>query len=122
MEGKEDIQISGVENMIHFGDAAAPVTAPEKVAVAAETPVSMEGKKKRGRPRKYGADGNSALSPMPISASIPLTGGGDYSSWNKEKVGGSYKKKQRLEFESSPGEFDLYVYCSYNLYMYSYDK
>lgn len=112
MEGKEDIKDTGVENMISFGDSvspvAAPVTAPEGVAVAGETPVSIEGKKKRGRPRKNVADGNLALSPMPISASIPLTGGGggggDYSSLNKGKVRGPYKKKQRLEFQSPPGD------------------
>ncbi|KAK1361014.1 AT-hook motif nuclear-localized protein [Heracleum sosnowskyi] len=113
MEGKEDIQISGVENMIHFGDSvspvAAPATAPEGVAVAGETPVTMEGKKKRGRPRKYGADGNLALSPMPISASIPLSGGGDYSSSNKGKIRGPYKKKQKLEFESPPGDRVAYL-------------
>ncbi|OMP00601.1 hypothetical protein COLO4_12552 [Corchorus olitorius] len=38
-------------------------------------------KKKRGRPRKYGPDGTiaRALSPMPISSSVP-PGGGEFSS------------------------------------------
>lgn len=41
-------------------------------------------KKKRGRPRKYGPDGtvSLALSPMPISASIPLSGG-EFSTWKR---------------------------------------
>ncbi|KAK8693456.1 hypothetical protein V6N13_071039 [Hibiscus sabdariffa] len=39
-------------------------------------------KKKRGRPRKYGPDGTMAraLSPMPISSSVPSGGGGEFSS------------------------------------------
>ncbi|KAL8095953.1 AT-hook motif nuclear-localized protein 7-like [Apium graveolens] len=60
----------------------------------------MEMKKKRGRPRKYGPDGKP-LSPMPISASIPLSG----ETW-KSSQGDLFKKKkkkkQRLEF-GSPG-------------------
>ncbi|KAL3571882.1 hypothetical protein D5086_025786 [Populus alba] len=53
-------------------------------------------KKKRGRPRKYGPDGAvaRALSPMPISASAPHTGG-DYSAGKPGKVWpGSYEKKK----------------------------
>ncbi|KAI8030110.1 AT-hook motif nuclear-localized protein 3 [Camellia lanceoleosa] len=119
MEGKEGINSSGVtvapesygmavrsENPSQSSGSA--VVAP--VAVTAATPVSVaapgtEGKKKRGRPKKYGPDGSLrvALSPMPISASIPLTG--DFSAW---KQGGgrpidSFKKKHKLEFET-PGE------------------
>lgn len=60
-------------------------------------------KKKRGRPRKYGPDGKPlALSPMPISASIPLAG----DTWNPSKGVSAdlfkKKKKQKLEF-GSPG-------------------
>ncbi|XWS45941.1 hypothetical protein CRYUN_Cryun14cG0022500 [Craigia yunnanensis] len=45
-------------------------------------------KKKRGRPRKYGPDGTMAraLSPMPISSSVP-TGGGEFSSGGKQRRG-----------------------------------
>lgn len=54
-------------------------------SIVATTPVSVteETKKKRGRPRKYGPDGKVAiaLSPMPISASIPLAG--DFSAFKK---------------------------------------
>jgi len=45
---------------------------PTTVAPAAATP-ALPGKKKRGRPRKYGLDGSvtMALSPKPISSSAP---------------------------------------------------
>lgn len=65
-------------------------------SIVATTPVSVteETKKKRGRPRKYGPDGKVAiaLSPMPISASIPLAG--DFSA---------FKKTNKFEVET-PGE------------------
>ncbi|KAL0304174.1 UNVERIFIED_CONTAM: AT-hook motif nuclear-localized protein 4 [Sesamum radiatum] len=89
-----------VENSGQFGGSTAPPTQAAPVSVA---PPSSEVKKKRGRPRKYGADGSIvALSPMPISASIPFTG--DYSAW-KQSSGrpvDSFKKKHKLEF-GSPG-------------------
>ncbi|KAL5859881.1 hypothetical protein ACOSQ4_001177 [Xanthoceras sorbifolium] len=51
-------------------------------AVASPVTVGLTGtteKKKRGRPRKYGPDGTPvALSPMPISSSVPHSG--DFSS------------------------------------------
>lgn len=76
---------------------------------AAAPPVNMTGvppssdmRKKRGRPRKYGPDGAvaAALSPMPISASIPLSG--DFSGW-KQPRGRPFqtvKKAQKMESES----------------------
>ncbi|KAA8533823.1 hypothetical protein F0562_031340 [Nyssa sinensis] len=82
-------------------------TMPAAVTAAA-TPVSVvvpgtEVKKKRGRPRKYGPDGKAtvALSPMPISASIPLTG--EFSAWNRGRGRpiDSFKKKRKMEFENS---------------------
>ncbi|KAK9665626.1 hypothetical protein RND81_14G124600 [Saponaria officinalis] len=59
-------------------------------------------KKKMGRPRKYGPDGppKAALSPMPLSASIPLTG--EFSGW-KQPRGRSFQtidKAHKLEFEN----------------------
>ncbi|CAI0403520.1 unnamed protein product [Linum tenue] len=70
-------------------------------------------KKKRGRPRKYGPDGslNPTLSPMPISASIPLTGG-DFSSpstsWKRGRgraIDSVKKQKQQHRTEhESPGD------------------
>lgn len=60
---------------------AAATASPMSVALTAGTD-SL--KKKRGRPRKYGADKTSpasALSPMPISSSVPLTG--EFSAWKR---------------------------------------
>ncbi|KAF3615594.1 AT-hook motif nuclear-localized protein 1 [Capsicum chinense] len=70
-------------------------------SVTEETP-----KKKRGRPRKYGPDGkvaSIALSPMPISASIPLAG--DFSAWGNSgnRPIDSFNKKNKFEAET-PGE------------------
>lgn len=50
--------------------ASAQVTAQPPPPTAAS---SVPGKKKRGRPRKYGPDGSvsMALSPKPISSSVP---------------------------------------------------
>ncbi|PWA47227.1 PPC domain-containing protein [Artemisia annua] len=65
--------------------------------------VVTPGKKKMGRPRKYGPDGKplAALSPMPISASIPVSG--DYSGWKhtQGKSVSSTKKKQKFDFGTS---------------------
>lgn len=83
------------------------VAAPP-VAMAA-SPVSTGSKKKRGRPRKYAPDGSVlALSPMPISASIPLTG--DFSAWKQPGRGrpvDSFKKKHKLEFDSPGNELTI---------------
>ncbi|WMV20320.1 hypothetical protein MTR67_013705 [Solanum verrucosum] len=76
-------------------------------SIVATTPanVTEETKKKRGRPRKYGPDGKPAvaLSPMPISASIPLAG--DFSAWKNSgsRPVDSFKKKNKFEVET-PGE------------------
>ncbi|KAJ1379491.1 PPC domain [Sesbania bispinosa] len=65
-----------IENNLDFSRGTMPVPVP-----------ATEGKKKRGRPRKYGPDGRvmsgtvTALSPMPISSSIPLTG--EFSAWKR---------------------------------------
>ncbi|KAF9668841.1 hypothetical protein SADUNF_Sadunf14G0045300 [Salix dunnii] len=70
--------------------------AVEVPPVGAGLIVGTAEKKKRGRPRKYGPDGAvaRALSPMPISASAPPTGG-DYSAGKPGKVWpGSYEKKK----------------------------
>lgn len=93
-----------------FPAAAAVDTPPTSVAVS-----STETKKKRGRPRKYGPDGKRsltlALSPMPISSSIPLTG--EFPNWKRDNEKSSLaivKKPQRFEFEN-PGKFLLYKFC-----------
>ncbi|XP_031382433.1 AT-hook motif nuclear-localized protein 6-like isoform X2 [Punica granatum] len=90
-------------------DRPPAVSDPAAPAAVAVTPASgspagsIDGKnkKKRGRPRKYGPDG-AALSPMPISASIPLTG--EFSPWQRGRVVPvePVKKKHKVEYES-PG-------------------
>lgn len=111
-----------VENYIPFSGpttvtvTAAATTTVDSTATTTVVPVSVpvsgstsgagsgtDGKKKRGRPRKYGPDGqvSMALSPMPISASIPLTG--EYSAWKRGRgrPGDSVKKTHKLEYETS---------------------
>ncbi|KAL2248594.1 UNVERIFIED_CONTAM: AT-hook motif nuclear-localized protein 6 [Sesamum indicum] len=88
-----------------LSQAGSAVPPSPAVPVSAAAPAAAtEVKKKRGRPRKYAADGSIvALSPMPISASIPLAG--DYSAW-KHSSGRSFdssKKKHKLDFESPGG-------------------
>ncbi|KAK7278363.1 hypothetical protein RJT34_23391 [Clitoria ternatea] len=89
-----------IENNLDFsrGTMPAPLPAP-----------SSEGKKKRGRPRKYGPDGKvvlgavTALSPMPISSSIPLTG--EFSAWKRGRgkpIESIKKSSYRFDVES-PG-------------------
>ncbi|GER35020.1 AT hook motif DNA-binding family protein [Striga asiatica] len=86
------------------GSTAPPATAapPPSTAAPAQVP-STEMKKRRGRPRKYSGDGSAvALSPMPISASIPFAG--DYSSAWKHSASrpvDAFKKKPKLELENS---------------------
>ncbi|KAL1550802.1 AT-hook motif nuclear-localized protein 1-like [Salvia divinorum] len=98
-----------VELRVESSDPAGGSTAPPTAAP------STEGKKKRGRPRKYAAaDGSiSALSPLPISASIPFTG--DYSAWksSSERPLNSSKKKHKLDFSSPGGELACSVEGSF---------
>ncbi|KAK4743489.1 hypothetical protein SAY87_001490 [Trapa incisa] len=70
------------------------------VAAAPENGASMGSlneKKKRGRPRNYRPDG-VALSPMPISVSVPLTG--QFSPWRHDNFVPvePVKKKHKFEF------------------------
>lgn len=87
--------------------AAQPVSMAAPALNPAVTP-GTEVKKKRGRPRKYGPDGklNMPLSPMPISASIPMTGEFSTTPWKRGRgrAVDSLKKQHKMEFESIPGE------------------
>ncbi|KVI10093.1 protein of unknown function DUF296 [Cynara cardunculus var. scolymus] len=112
MEGTEENHDSGA---IALPAAAAVTSQEENLSGSTATPpgpqllagqmgvvtLGTDGfKKKKGRPRKYGPDGKPAvaLSPMPLSASIPITG--DCSGWkpSRGKSVSSIKKKQRLDF------------------------
>ncbi|KAI9161455.1 hypothetical protein LWI28_017621 [Acer negundo] len=87
-----------------------PVTTTS-VPVSGSSATGTEGKKKRGRPRKYGPDGTVAmpLSPMPISASIPMTG--EYSAWKRGRGRpvDSIKKSPKLEYESPAEKISFFV-------------
>ncbi|XP_022890285.1 AT-hook motif nuclear-localized protein 1-like [Olea europaea var. sylvestris] len=90
-----------VENhRLDAGSAAGPTPETQAIVPVPAPALATEVKKKRGRPRKYAPDGSAlALSPMPISASIPLTG--DFLAW-KHRTGrpvDSYKKKHKSDFE-----------------------
>lgn len=140
MEEKEGLNDSGF--IVKKGDEApesyrveprVDSSNPAVGSTAAATPVSApstDGRKKRGRPRKYAAaDGPiSTLSPMPISASIPFTGGDYSSTWknSSERPSNSSKKKSKLDF-SSPGMvfgkfnvltfFFYYSFCSSSIFI-----
>ncbi|CAL0303543.1 unnamed protein product [Lupinus luteus] len=95
------------ENVVQFPGTA--VELPDVALVSTVVTPGTAGKKKRGRPRKYGPDGKvaaaaMALSPMPISASIPWTG--QFSAWKRGrgKSVESMKKSNFYEVENAgPG-------------------
>ncbi|OIW06317.1 hypothetical protein TanjilG_17691 [Lupinus angustifolius] len=124
-EARESFHVaSRTEDFMQFPGTAAelPAVAAEIPAVAAEiptvapvssvvTPVT-EGKKKRGRPRKYGPDGKvaavaRALSPMPISASIQLTG--QLPAW-KRGIGKPMKSVKKFYEVEYAGQGDGIAY------------
>lgn len=79
-----------------------PVTAtPASAGLAATT-----GKKKRGRPRKYGPDGSvtMTLSPMPLSSSAPPSG--EFSSGKRGKArsaGSEFKQHKKVAMDHFSG-------------------
>lgn len=81
-----------------------PATVPATPSPANVAVTGTQGKKKRGRPRKYAPDGtvSLALSPMPISSSIPLTGDFSWKQRGRVRPIESIKKSQKYEtFENS---------------------
>ncbi|XP_031274518.1 AT-hook motif nuclear-localized protein 6-like [Pistacia vera] len=104
------------------GPTVVPATAtsapPESGSAQGSAPGSAsapgsgsEMKKKRGRPRKYGPDGklSMALSPMPISSSIPLTG--DFSAWKRSRGRplDNIKKSYKFEHETPGDKISYFV-------------
>ncbi|CAN1159011.1 AT-hook motif nuclear-localized protein 3 [Linum perenne] len=93
-----------IPSTIHFGSQPSHPPPPASGGGGGGT----EGKKKRGRPRKYGPDGKltTALSPTPISAAVPISR--DYSSpspasWKRGSRGRglhSVKKQHRTQYET----------------------
>lgn len=123
MEGKEGLNLTikgdeapqsfRVEPRVENSGQLAGSAAPPPVTAAAPSSAGTDGRKKRGRPRKYAgaADGSvAALSPMPISASIPLTG--EFPTWQQSasRPVESTKKKNKLDFDT---QGTLFV-CSYS--------
>ncbi|XP_050225647.1 AT-hook motif nuclear-localized protein 7-like [Mercurialis annua] len=94
-------------NTIHFGGPPVTVSPP----VGGDS----TGKKKRGRPRKYAQDGAlvPALSPMPISSSIPLAGdfSSSSSSWKRGRGRPleSVKKQHKFEYENTGERIAYFV-------------
>ncbi|KAI4383072.1 hypothetical protein MLD38_008952 [Melastoma candidum] len=87
---------------------------PPATQLSGLTPTSVGGnpdvvKKKRGRPRKYGPDGSVAtLSPMPISASIPLSGDST-GAWQGRSAESVKKKRQKKMELGSSGQKIAYI-------------
>ncbi|KAH9627444.1 hypothetical protein KSS87_006135 [Heliosperma pusillum] len=113
MESKENMSLGvtviGAEapSNYHVAQRSEPPFTQTALALPAGgvTPVSvgMAGsmeKKKRGRPRKYGPDGNAQrpYSPMPVSASAPPAIGG-YSSGKRGRGRGSSEAKDQQIFQ-----------------------
>lgn len=86
-------------------------TPPPQPPASVPTAGATDGKKRRGRPRKYGPDGTVAptLSPMPISSSIPLTG--EFPGWKRGRGRSveSIKKSRKFEYEI-PGKVVSVLY------------
>uniref|UniRef100_A0A5B7BXG4 AT-hook motif nuclear-localized protein n=1 Tax=Davidia involucrata TaxID=16924 RepID=A0A5B7BXG4_DAVIN len=81
--------------------AGAPAMGPSPVSAGL---AGIMGKKKRGRPRKYGPDGAiaKALSPMPISSSVPPAIG-DFSAEKPGRgrpIGYENKKRHKVGWEN----------------------
>ncbi|KAE8726545.1 putative rRNA-processing protein EBP2-like protein [Hibiscus syriacus] len=95
---------SGGYNVAHLSENTTPYMGP----IVAPLPTS-EMKKKRGRSRKYAADGSLAvtLSSMPISSSVPLAR--EFTPWKhgRGRPVESVKKSHKFELESSAGTLEF---------------
>uniref|UniRef100_A0A803NBL1 AT-hook motif nuclear-localized protein n=1 Tax=Chenopodium quinoa TaxID=63459 RepID=A0A803NBL1_CHEQI len=95
--GENPLSQPGAPNM---AAASSPVN-------LAGVPPSSDSRKKRGRPRKYGSDGAAAaaLSPMPISASIPLSG--DFSGDRLAYFVGANFTPHVITVNAGEGRFEI---------------
>lgn len=75
------------ENPTQVSGSLAVTTSPVSVGLT-----GTQEKKKRGRPRKYGPDGTMALSPMPISSSVPPSGDFPSGKRGRGRVSGHENK------------------------------
>ncbi|XVE76981.1 hypothetical protein DITRI_Ditri13aG0024800 [Diplodiscus trichospermus] len=110
MEANSGVTVIGAEapsayHMAPRTDNANQIGGGSTTVDASPVSVGLTGsieKKKRGRPRKYGPDGTiaRALSPMPISSSVPPAGG-EFSSGGKRGRGrgSGYQIKQHKGME-----------------------
>ncbi|XP_056160201.1 AT-hook motif nuclear-localized protein 3 isoform X2 [Syzygium oleosum] len=109
-EGAESFRVEPrTENAKQIDGPAMVVTLPAATALPTSAAVpGMKVSKKRGRPRKAGR-GGVALSPMPISASIPLNG--EFSAWERGKGASvdTVMKKHKVKHESPGKGFAYFV-------------
>lgn len=102
--------------------AAAPVGVSPPPGMAAAGADATAGKKKRGRPRKYGPDGavTMALSPKPISSAAPPPVI-DFSAEKRGKVraAGSVSK-HKVDLDPSGEEANISLSISNCVYLYLY--
>lgn len=111
-EGAENFRVEPrTENAKQIDGPAMVVTLPAATAPPTSAAVpGMKVSKKRGRPRKAG-HGGVALSPMPISASIPLNG--EFSAWERGKGASvdTVMKKHKVKHEGPGTNFELQSAC-----------
>ncbi|CAL5382802.1 unnamed protein product [Camellia sinensis] len=99
------------------------VVEPPMAAGVAET----MGKKKRGRPRKYGPDGalSRALSPIPISSSAPPASTGNFSANKRGRgrpIGSENKQKEKMDLDNSGDLVDCSAGTNFMTHMITVNK
>ncbi|XP_057455337.1 AT-hook motif nuclear-localized protein 1-like [Lotus japonicus] len=98
---------SEAPNQVHVPAPASAGTAAAIVGSPVSVGLDVTIKKKRGRPRKYGPDGpvSMALSPLPISSSVPPSN--DYSSGKRGKPRGmEYKQSKKIGLDHHLGDLN----------------
>lgn len=90
------------ENPTQVSGSLAVTTSPVSVGLT-----GTQEKKKRGRPRKYGPDGTMALSPMPISSSVPPSGDFPSGKRGRGRVSGHESKHYKKMGMDNLGSFGI---------------